>query len=257
MSKEQEKTGPYEVPGEGVPVPGSVPSSLRELGTRIKEAANTLGPRENAARVMNVSTDQLARYMRGENEPSVLKVASLAAASGFRLEYLVSGDLPARVAPLGVAEERPPYKSDRPGYVYLPLYDVRGKAGVGGELVGTERVVDMLAFTEDFIRRELRQDPADLMLASVDGDSGEPDLRAGDICLINRADTGARREGIYYVRLDGAILVKQIQRLPGGVLRLSSRNPKYESFDVSTALLADTSGDFAIIGRVVWACRRF
>jgi phage repressor protein C with HTH and peptisase S24 domain len=89
-------------------------------------------------------------------------------------------------------------------------------------------VENVLAFKEDWIRRELRASPDDLRLIYVQGDSMEPDLRAGDIILIDHTDTHARREGIYVLRMEDALLVKQVQRMPGGVLRLISRNPAYE-----------------------------
>ena len=114
----------------------------------------------------------------------------------------------------------------------------------------------MLAFKEDWVRRELRARPEDLNLIYVVGDSMEPDLRSGDIVLVDHTDTMAQREGVYVSRMDGALLVKQLQRLPGGVVKVISRNPAYEAFPVDLKQLANPNG-FAVVGRVVWACRRF
>jgi len=146
-------------------------------------------------------------------------------------------------------------KQPRPGYVYLPLKEVEAAAGAGS-LIDGERVVDVLAFKEEWIRQELHARPVDLDLIYVKGDSMEPDLRAGDIILLDHTDTMARREGVYVIRMDGAVLVKQLQRLPGGVVKVISRNPAYEPFTVTVASIEDPNG-FAVIGRVVWACRRF
>jgi phage repressor protein C with HTH and peptisase S24 domain len=117
-------------------------------------------------------------------------------------------------------------------------------------------MVDVLAFKEDWIRQELRARPDQLRLIFVEGDSMEPDLRAGDIVLIDHTDVTARREGVYVIRMDGALLVKQVQRLPGGQVRVMSRNPAYEPFTVPVSKLEHPDG-LAVIGRVVWACRRF
>lgn len=46
------------------------------------------------------------------------------------------------------------------------------------------------------------------------------DLRAGDIVLLDHTDTRASREGVYTIRMDGALLVKQLQRLPGGIVKV-------------------------------------
>ena len=143
----------------------------------------------------------------------------------------------------------------RAGYVYLPLYDVHASAG-NGHAMDAEAVTDVLAFKEDWIRRELRASPSDLNLIYVQGDSMEPDLRAGDIVLLDHTDTRASREGFYVIRMDGALLVKQLQRLPGGIVKVISRNAAYEPFTVTVAMVEEPNG-FAVIGRVVWACRRF
>lgn len=140
-------------------------------------------------------------------------------------------------------------------YAHIPLYDVRAAAGKG-ELVTTEAPVDVLAFKEDWIRRELRVRPEDLRLIYVEGDSMEPDLRAGDIILVDHTDTSARREGIYVLLLDGALLVKTLQRLPGGVIRVISRNESYEPFSVKVDELETVAATIVIVGRVVWTCRR-
>ena len=62
------------------------------------------------------------------------------------------------------------------------------------------------------------------------------------------------KDGIYVIRLEDTLLVKRLQRLPGHSLQVSSDNPTYSVFNVS---LARSSTDFAIIGRVVWAGKRF
>jgi len=146
-------------------------------------------------------------------------------------------------------------ESPRAGYVYIPLYDVNAAAGKGA-LVERESVSDVLAFKRDWIRQELHAQPADLSLIYVEGDSMEPDLRAGDIVLLDHTDTRARREGVYVIRMDGALLVKQLQRLPGGIVKVISRNAAYEPFTVKMVDVDEPNG-FAVIGRVVWACRRY
>lgn len=151
-----------------------------------------------------------------------------------------------------------PLRAEEPraGYVYVPLYNLRAAAGPGRLAPAEVAVENELAFREDWIRHSLHVSPADLGLAHVEGDSGEPDLRSGDIILFNRRDTSASREGLYLIRMDDALLVKQLQRLPGGVIKATSRNPAYEPFTIAAEKLEEQT-EVAIIGRVVWACRRF
>lgn len=158
-------------------------------------------------------------------------------------------DRPYALGPL-TAQEAPPAIS---GYVALPLYnDVRAAAGHGA-VVGHEHADDALMFKEDWIRFELGARPQDLCLIRVSGDSMEPTLRAGDVILIDVRSCRPDREGIYIMRLDGMLLVKRLQALPGGKLKVSSDNAAFDSWTVSKT---DVGSDLVIVGRVVWSGRR-
>jgi len=138
-------------------------------------------------------------------------------------------------------------------YAAIPLYDVHAAAG-SGAVVDSEHVVDFLHFKQDWIRHELHAKPADLYLIYVDGESMEPTLRPGDVILVDRRDHLQARDGIYVLRMDGTLLVKRLQRLPGGIINVSSDNASYRPFDLKASDLEGT--DFAIVGRVVWTGRR-
>jgi phage repressor protein C with HTH and peptisase S24 domain len=50
-------------------------------------------------------------------------------------------------------------------------------------------------------------------------------------------------------------MIKRLERRPGGIVRIHSDNPAYETIELqpgSTEYL-----DFAIFGRMVWMCREF
>lgn len=90
--------------------------------------------------------------------------------------------------------------------------------------------------------------PADLFSIGSVGESMEPTIRAGEFLLASRAENHLKPgDGIYVVRLDGHILVKRLQLLPGGRLIISSDNPAYKPYEIKL----DDGVDFAIIGKVV------
>ncbi|MEX0615253.1 MAG: S24 family peptidase [Methylophaga sp.] len=138
-------------------------------------------------------------------------------------------------------------------FVSIPLYDVRASAG-NGNLVDGEHKVDDLMFKREWIHNELHNNPANLSLIYIDGDSMEPSLRAGDIVLVDKTDKDAKRDGIYVIRMGAGLLVKRLQRLPGHRIKVISDNSSYEPFEIS--LEWNVSGEFDIIGRVVWSGRR-
>lgn len=214
----------------------------------MRAVANKLGGVPELGQATGISESTLYRIIGGETEAKAGQLAAIARVGGVSIDMLVitSPDDDHAVSMAGPSL----------GYANIPLYDVRAKAGNNGTQVGEEKQVNELAFREDWIRRELRVSPKDLRLIHVEGDSMEPDLRSGDIILVDHTDTAARREGVYVIRMDNALLVKALQRLPGGVIKVTSRNPAYDPFSVN-AIDVESSEDFSIIGRVVWACRRF
>ncbi|WP_275100104.1 S24 family peptidase [Sedimenticola hydrogenitrophicus] len=138
-------------------------------------------------------------------------------------------------------------------YALVPLYDVRAAAGHGA-VVEEEQIIDSLAFKRQWIQQELHASPGDLYLIYVDGESMEPTLRPGDVILVDRRSAQAvPRDGIYVLRMDGSLLVKRLQRLPGRQVKVTSDNPAYEPFNLS---LEAPGEDLAIVGRVVWTGRR-
>lgn len=223
------------------------------LADRIRQVRGKTS-QEDFARAYGVHVNTLRRYESGKRSPEPGFLREIAKRNqDIDPAWLLMG-----VGAPGLRGTEPaPYSvgKPQPGYALIPLYEVAASAG-GGRVVNGEEVVDVLAFKEDWIRRELRTSPDDLRLIYVEGDSMEPDLRAGDIILIDHTDTTARREGIYVIRMDGALLVKQLQRLPGATVKVISRNASYEPFTVTVSEIEDPNG-FAVVGRVVWACRRF
>jgi phage repressor protein C with HTH and peptisase S24 domain len=215
------------------------------LGLNQPEAATRYGIPYNTYR----------KYEHGLSKPGADAIEGISRA-GINSNWLLTGEGPmflCDIAQSPASNDVPSYPSQPHGFVAIPLFDVRAAAG-GGSLVDSERVLDVLHFKEEWIRAELRASPADLYLIFVDGESMEPTLRPGDVILVDRRDQAQRRDGIYVLRLDGTLLVKRLQKLPGGVIKVSSDNRSYEPFSLK---LDEMEGqDMAIIGRVVWVGRK-
>ena len=66
---------------------------------------------------------------------------------------------------------------------------------------------------------------------TVLGDSMMPEFHPGDMYHYVPANR-VFYDGIYVLEIDGYLMVKQVQRLPGGILRVSSINNRYSPFDI-------------------------
>lgn len=136
-------------------------------------------------------------------------------------------------------------------FVFVPRYNLQASAGYGACTDG-EKPMFSMAFRKYWITNYLHADPKDLSVISVKGDSMEGVLNQRDVILVNHAECNPG-SGLYVVRLDGDLIVKLLQRLPGGRLEVKSANAAYSAFEVD---LNNPPDDFEVIGRVVWFGRQ-
>lgn len=138
------------------------------------------------------------------------------------------------------------------GVVDVPLFTSTRAAAGGGAVIEAE-AVRMVSFDEAMLRRELGVAPRELALIAAEGESMEPTIRAGELLLFDRSEHGKRpRDGIFIVRLEGSMMVKRLQPMPGLTIAVSSENPAFQPF----VIRLDEATDFEILGRVVVVFRR-
>lgn len=136
---------------------------------------------------------------------------------------------------------------DEEEFTYVARVDVRLGAGGEAEVFDAEPK-EVYAFRRDWLLQ--RGNPKDMRLAKVMGDSMEPTLKEGDLVLVDLSQKEIIQGQIYAVRLFNGLLIKRLQRLDQNRVRLISDNqvhpPEERSLD---------SGEFEIIGRVLWVGR--
>ncbi len=133
--------------------------------------------------------------------------------------------------------------------VYVDKVRARLSAGTGRLEVEADPL-GQYAFRRDWI--SLKGSPAQMVLMDVVGDSMEPEIRHGDMALIDQSQTEVIGGALYAVGVEDTVYVKRVDRLPGK-LCLTSINPVYKPIEI------DMHGDLAetvrIIGHVIWWCR--
>lgn len=136
--------------------------------------------------------------------------------------------------------------------VTVPALAIGASAGPGA-LVEDRAAARPLGFDPGWLRGLTGGGIAGLSMIRVDGDSMRPTLQDGDDILVDRADAADRlRDGIYVLRLDDGLLVKRVRRDPAsGRIDAISDNGDHPS------VYGRDPADVHIVGRVVWAGRRF
>ena len=115
--------------------------------------------------------------------------------------------------------------------VQVPVINVEASAGHGA-LAESEAQCGQFGFSEGWLRQLTASKPSSLTIIGVVGDSMEPTLSDGDEVLVDLGDAQSRlRDGIYVLRMDGALNVKRITIEPKGRrISVTSDNKAYPSW---------------------------
>lgn len=127
----------------------------------------------------------------------------------------------------------------------LPTY-----AGMGGGGTG-EGDVEQALVPSYLIRNVFRGQPSDFVVIRVRGSSMEPVFRHDDELLVDKRDRSPTQAGPFAI-WDGEwseYLVKNVERLPGGRVRIFPSNPEFTANEVNHE-------ETNILGRPVWFGRR-
>ena len=116
-----------------------------------------------------------------------------------------------------------------------------------------EEQTHLISFKPEWLNKEIGVNANDVFLMLVDGDSMYPTLKSGAMIMVNKHFNGLC-DGIYVMRYEQNLLVKRLQMLPNGIIKVKSDNNIYEPWEINKENLDGT--DMEIIGRVVWSGQR-
>ena len=130
---------------------------------------------------------------------------------------------------------------------FVSIPQVSGRISAGASLAPENDVDVRVAFRKAWIMK--KGSPDKMSLIKVKGDSMEPTLLSGDMILVDHSKNFIDPQGgIYAIVIDDMIMLKRLQVLGQGRIRVVSDNPRYESIEVHADALA-------INGKVLWYCR--
>lgn len=172
--------------------------------------------------------------------PSSIKLARVADALGVSLTYLAgTSDSPTD----GYQFSIPPQLQD---YAQLKRLHVEN-----GRVASREESFENARFRQDWLRKSLGAELADLRLFTVTGDNMQPTLAAGDLLIVDTSKKHPSPAGIF-VLFDGIGLVaKRVEMIAQAgktKLRVSCDNAHYATYE---SPIEETT----IIGRVAWFSR--
>ncbi|WP_300158681.1 helix-turn-helix transcriptional regulator [Solidesulfovibrio sp.] len=138
---------------------------------------------------------------------------------------------------------------DEGGGAFVSVPKVRARLSAGGGSFETEGEVEArYPFRREWLRR--KGNPAQMVLMDVVGNSMEPEIRHGDLALIDQGQTAVVAHGVYALGVEDTVLVKRVEKRPGSLVLLSDNR------DYAPIVLAgDELEALRVIGRVLWIGR--
>ncbi|HML54626.1 MAG TPA: helix-turn-helix transcriptional regulator [Solidesulfovibrio magneticus] len=133
--------------------------------------------------------------------------------------------------------------------IFAAVPKVRARLSAGGGSFETGGEVERVyPFRQDWLRA--KGQPSRMVLMDVVGNSMEPEIRHGDMVLIDQGQTAVVAHGVYAVGLEDTVLVKRVEKRPGQLVLLSDNR------DYAPIVLAGDELDaLRVIGRVLWVGR--
>ena len=134
-------------------------------------------------------------------------------------------------------------------FAMIPGFNIQVSAGFGA-VNGDEQPTRYLAFRRKWLKfRGFNE--KNLVVVFAKGDSMEPTITNNNSLLIHTEINSIQDGGIYVIRQDDTLLVKRVQRLLDGNLKLISDNIAYEPM----VLTKDSFESLDVIGQVVWIAK--
>lgn len=196
-----------------------------------------VGTQNELASVLNIHRAAVSQAKRKGTVPErwILKLSQK---FGLNPEWLESGS--------GQAFSLGPAGTD---FFNIPKVAARLSAG-GGSFETASGVEEYFAFQKAWLMK--KGDPKRMVLMDVSGDSMAPELKDGDMVLVDQSRTEMPAGAIYAVGVDEAIMVKRIEKQQSAIV-LHSDNPRY----APVVLRGDEAASVRVIGRVIWTCREY
>lgn len=171
--------------------------------------------------------------------------------SSYRIEWLIDGSGPATHGHAAESQASYPVaaREPQPGYVRLHLMEGAASGGTGLANDDYPEVVRDLEIAEWQIRKQVGFLPAPgrIGIITVRGDSMYPDVKNGDVVLVDTLISNYDGDGLYLLNIHGHTFIKRLQLLTDG-MHVISTNPKYASQVIPPTEIEDLHIGGRIVG---------
>ena len=204
------------------------------------------------ARAVGVVQPSLARWVKGEADPTRTNLVKIAEASGVSLDWLALGvgNMDGVEPQAKKSEVNLIASNDETFSVIEDCREVRISAGGGG--FNDEYKPYQTTKVEKAWLDSRRLKAEDCAMFLVSGDSMYPTLKDGEEIIVDRSKKELKDGKIFVLNNEGAMLVKKVQSTYNGIT-LISQNTEYTPIELD----AEQANSLIVIGQVVRGYRDF
>ncbi|HHV6731978.1 TPA: LexA family transcriptional regulator [Haemophilus influenzae] len=204
------------------------------------------------ARAVGVVQPSLARWVKGEADPTRTNLVKIAEASGVSLDWLALGvgNMDGVEPQSKKSEVNLIASNDETFSVIEDCREVRISAGGGG--FNDEYKPYQTTKVEKAWLDSRRLKAEDCAMFLVSGDSMYPTLKDGEEIIVDRSKKELKDGKIFVLNNEGAMLVKKVQITYNGIT-LISQNTEYAPIELN----AEQANNLIVIGQVVRGYRDF
>jgi len=217
------------------------------LAGRLQSAIERAGGRAVISERTGIPLSSIDRYCRNQSAPPATRLGEIARACGVSSDSIIFGE---GIGPLlaGIQTQLiTSIANDDDEVASIPLLDVIASAGPGIENP-FPLAIDHLPFPKRWLE-ELGLQERHARFLGARGDSMEPTILDGAICLADIRFQVPRIDGVYALIDGNDVRIKRIARGWEGKIVLISDNERYES----ETLAAPEAEALRIAGKIVWA----
>lgn len=222
-------------------------SAETAFAERVSERLQELGTTPFAVeKAYGLPPDTVRSVLRGIKKSGTTLNSVKAICDALNLEFYIG--------PPRTPEPEPPVlELDGDDFAAIPKLAVEASAGGGALNDEAPEVVGKLAFRQDWLRK-IGVKPDRAMLITITGDSMVPNLKPGDLALIDQDRADWEHNAIFaLVDLDGGVRIKRVLKHARGLV-LVSDNPDNHPPE---ARLGSEADRVRCLGRVVWSGHRW
>jgi hypothetical protein len=205
-----------------------------ELGERIRWLLDLFESRVEAAEIAGVTPEHLASYIGGRAKPPFELIGRLARAKDVSLDWIATG------------EGKRELSGMEDGFAAIEIVATDSSSGHGSYPLGDE-VREHIAFARAWLRAAIRAPEDRLRVVFNRGVANEPDIRDGEVMLVEIGLDRIAEDAFYIFENDGRLMTKLVEIYVDGSIALKTRDPANKP-----QILSPEDAAARVFGRVRW-----